>query len=85
MLTVSSAPTFGAKWLLQHLSSFSEEYPDINVRLDVRLELVDFERDGVDVGVRLGAGKYPGMRVDHCSMSGIVPVCHRNFGSEKTD
>ena len=31
VLTVSSAPTFAGKWLLQHLDDFSAQYPDINV------------------------------------------------------
>lgn len=79
VLTVTSSPTFGAKWLLQHLPAFAEKYPDINVRLDARLDLVDFERDGVDIGIRLGPGKYPGMRVDRLFNEKIVPVCHPKY------
>jgi len=79
VLTVSSAPTFAQKWLLEHLDDFSEAYPDINVRLDARLDTVDFDRDGVDVAIRLGAGKYPGMRVDQLFDEQVVPVCHPRF------
>ena len=76
MLTVTTAPIFGAKWLLQHLSDFSEAHPEITVRLDARNEMVDFEREGVDVGVRLGSGNYPGMRVERLFLERVVPVCH---------
>jgi len=79
VLTVSSAPTFAQKWLLEHLDDFSEAYPDINVRLDARLDTVDFDRDGVDVAIRLGAGKYPGMRVDQLFDEQVVPICHPKF------
>ena len=79
VLTVSSAPTFAGKWLLQHLDDFSAQYPDINVRLDARLDTVDFQRDGVDVAVRLGVGVYPGMRVDQLFDEQVVPVCHPKF------
>lgn len=76
VLTVTSAPTFAAKWLLPNLDSFSLLYPDISVRLDARLETVDFDRDGVDVGVRLGSGHYPGMRTDRLFAETVVAVCH---------
>lgn len=79
VLTVTSAPTFAAKWLLQHLEDFTAAYPDINVRLDARLDTVDFERDGVDVGVRLGNGKYPGLRVEQLFDEHVVPVCHPKY------
>lgn len=79
VLTVTTAPTFGAKWLLQHITAFSEAYPEISVRLDARLDLVDFERDGVDVAIRLGSGDYPGMRVERLFAERVVPVCHPKF------
>ncbi len=79
VLTVTSAPTFAAKWLLPHLPAFQDLYPDINVRLDARLETVDFERDGVDIGIRLGSGTYPGMRTDKLFAETVVPVCHPKF------
>lgn len=79
ILTVTSAPTFAGKWLLPRLSDFSALYPDINVRLDARLETVDFDREGVDVGIRLGNGKYPGMHVDPLFNETVVPVCHPKY------
>lgn len=79
VLTVSTAPTFGAKWLLQRLGDFSDAHPEITVRLDARNEMVDFDRDGVDVGIRLGSGNYPGMRVDRLFLERVVPVCHPKY------
>ncbi|WNK00622.1 transcriptional regulator GcvA [Thalassospiraceae bacterium LMO-JJ14] len=79
VLTVSSAPTFAQKWLLEHLEDFTDAYPDINVRLDARLDTVDFDRDGVDVAIRLGAGKYPGMRVHQLFDEQVTPVCHPKY------
>lgn len=76
VLTVSSAPTFAQKWLLPNLDSFTDAYPDINVRLDARLNTVDFEKDGVDIGVRLGHGRYPGLRKDRLFGETVIPVCH---------
>ena len=79
VLTVTSAPTFAAKWLLPNLDDFSAQYPEISVRLDARLDTADFERDGVDVGVRLGSGQYPGMRTDALFTEIVLPICHPRF------
>ena len=64
ILTVTTAPTFAAKWLVPRLAHFNELYPELNVRIDASLSLVDFEREGVHIGIRLGAGEYPSMRSD---------------------
>lgn len=61
VLVVSTGPSFAAKWLSPRLFSFMDEHPDIEVRISASLKLVDFNRDGVDVGVRFGPGNYPGL------------------------
>ncbi len=75
VLTVTAAPTFAAKWLVPRLAHFNELYPDLNVRIDASLGLVDFEREGVHIGIRLGAGKYPGMRSDWFMDEDVILVC----------
>ncbi len=35
----------------------------------------DFDRDDVDVGIRFGAGKYPGLAADRLFDNVLVPVC----------
>ncbi len=79
VLTVTSAPTFAQKWLLEHLDEFAKEHPEINVRLDARLDTVDFDRDGVDIGIRLGAGHYPGLRTHQLFDEQVTPVCHPKY------
>ncbi len=75
LLTVTSSPTFAAKWLVPRLPRFGDRYPDINVRLDTTLGVLDYARDGIDVAIRLGPGDYPGMRVDRVFHEVVVPVC----------
>jgi len=74
ILTVTAAPTFAAKWLVPRLATFNERYPDLSVRLDASLGLVDYERDGIHIGVRLGAGNYPGMRVEKLLDETVIPA-----------
>lgn len=74
-LTVSVAPSFGAKWLVPRLDRFREAHPGINVRIDASNRLVDLVREGVDIGIRYGMGNYPGMRVDPLLSEEVFPVC----------
>lgn len=75
LLHVSSAPTFAVKWLVHHLTDFSEKHPNIDVRLDASLETRDFARDGIDVSIRLGLGDYPGFHVARIFGEEVSPVC----------
>ncbi len=75
VLTVSSAPTFAQKWLLPRLPAFAEKHPDIDLRLDASLLSRDFERDGIDIGIRLGLGDYPGLHVERVFGEQVSVVC----------
>ncbi len=74
-LTVSTLPSFAARWLVPRLGRFFEAHPDIDVRVAPSVALVDFDRDNVDVAIRYGKGKYPGLRVDRLLEEDLYPVC----------
>jgi LysR family glycine cleavage system transcriptional activator len=75
VLTATVAPSFAAKWLIPRLHRFRAVWPDISVRIDTDLEELDLVRAGVDLGIRFGAGNYPGLRVDRLMGEELVPVC----------
>ena len=62
-LTVSAAPSFAAKWLVPRLGRFEAEHPEVDVWLSAGLELVDFTGGEVDLAIRYGTGRYPGLEV----------------------
>ena len=74
-LSVSSAPSFAARWLLPRLEAFARLHPGIDVRLSASMDLVDLVRDGFDVAIRFGWGRYPGLRVDKLFDEVVVPMC----------
>jgi LysR family glycine cleavage system transcriptional activator len=74
-LTVSAAPSFAGKWLLPRLERFRNAHPEIEVRIDANPRLTDFERDNVDIGIRYGRGRYPGLRVDLLLAENVFPLC----------
>ncbi len=75
-LTLTVEPSFAATWLLRRLPLFNIQHPQISVRLDASLRVVDLasERD-VDMGIRYGSGEYPGHRVDKLLSEEVFPVC----------
>jgi len=74
-LVISSAPVFAGKWLVRHLADFNAHYPDITVRLDGSLSVVDFGIDDVDAAIRFGTGPYPGLHAEALVNEDVIPVC----------
>jgi LysR family glycine cleavage system transcriptional activator len=62
LLSVSAADTFATRWLAPRLVSFEMAHPKITVRLETMSRMVDFAREGFDVGVRTGRGDWPGLK-----------------------
>jgi LysR family transcriptional regulator, glycine cleavage system transcriptional activator len=75
-LTVSVLPSFAAKWLVPRLGRLRAALPDLDLRISATSALVDFARDDVDVGIRIGRGLYPGLRVERLFGEALLPVCN---------
>ncbi|WP_017963283.1 transcriptional regulator GcvA [Rhizobium leguminosarum] len=60
-LTVSTTNGFAALWLVPRLDSFRLAYPQITVRIETTDRVVDFSREDMDVAVRAGDGRWPGL------------------------
>jgi LysR family transcriptional regulator, glycine cleavage system transcriptional activator len=78
-LTVTVSPAFAAKWLLPRIHRFQAKSPDMDVRLDTNLKLSDFVAQGIDIGVRYGAGSWPGLAAEKLMAEEVYPVCSPKF------
>lgn len=74
-LTISVAPSLAAKWLVPRLDRFHERMPEIEVWISADMEVVDFAVDDVDLAIRYGAGRYPGLETELLMEESILPVC----------
>ncbi len=74
ILTVSATPFFASAWLVPRLKSFQDAHPDIDLQVLTSSALADFSRDGVDVAIRHGLGRYPGLSSRRVLTVEIVPV-----------
>jgi len=75
-LTVSVAPIFASKWLVWKLDGFRRTDPDVRVRIDADVGLVDPNMADVDACVRVGKGNYPGVKAEWMLDQEVFPVCH---------
>ncbi|RJG40712.1 LysR substrate-binding domain-containing protein [Mesorhizobium sp. DCY119] len=80
-LTVRATPTFSAKWLLPRLGSFLDNYPDLEMRLDGTNEPTDFNRELVDVEIRHGDGRWPGLFVEGVAEEEFLPACAPRYAT----
>jgi LysR family glycine cleavage system transcriptional activator len=78
-LTVSSIPSFAARWLAPRLGRFIDLHPDIEVVLQSSGQLQDLARDGIDVGLRFGRGNYPGLMVQRLMGDVYYPVVSPHY------
>ena len=74
-LTVSLQPSFAIQWLVPRLNQFSEQHPDI----DVRIKAVDLDEgsltDDVDVAIYYGRGSWRNLHADKLHTEYLLPVC----------
>jgi LysR family glycine cleavage system transcriptional activator len=82
-VTVSAAPSFAAKWLVPRLGRFEAGNPEIDVWLSAGMELVDFNTGEVDVAIRYGSGRYPGLEVSRLMSETVTPVISPELLAEK--
>jgi LysR family glycine cleavage system transcriptional activator len=61
VVALTTIPSFGTRWLVPRLGGFLSAHPDIDLRISTSEALVDFASDAIDVGIRFGHGRYPGL------------------------
>ena len=73
-IRVTLTPAFAAQWLMPRLGAFWKAHPDIEISLNPEKRVVDLRREGIDIGLRFGNGKWPGLDVEFLSAADYVIV-----------
>jgi LysR family glycine cleavage system transcriptional activator len=73
-LTLTAPPSFAAKWLVPRLGAFEQAHPQVDVWLSAGMELVDLTAGEVDIAIRYGGGRYPGLEVRRLLSESVIPV-----------
>lgn len=82
LLCVSVAESFAVNWLINRLGRFARLQPNLDVRVASQNQIDDFGNvvgeegpNWVDVRIRYGRGKWPGLHVTKLFDEDVFPVC----------
>jgi LysR family glycine cleavage system transcriptional activator len=75
ILTVSTSPDFGAKWLVHRLGRFASAHPEIDLRISTTTKKIDLITEHVDLAIRHGDGHWPGLDAVALCQERLVAVC----------
>jgi LysR family glycine cleavage system transcriptional activator len=73
-LFVTATPAFAARWLVPRIAAFHAGHPQIELHIATSLRPPDFARDRIDVAIRYGQEKLPGLLVVPFFSTTMFPV-----------
>lgn len=82
-VAVSTLPSFGSRWLVPRLGKFLDRHPDTEVRISSSERLLDLAAENIDVGIRYGFGRYPGLVTEKLADDAWVVVCAPSLLAQK--
>ena len=74
-IVLTVPPSFADKWLLPRVERFQASHPHVELRVDTNVRLVDFQTDRIDLGIRYGLGRWPGLGATRLFSDTFFPVC----------
>jgi LysR family transcriptional regulator, glycine cleavage system transcriptional activator len=74
-LVISTFASLAARWVMPREQSFAASVPDIDLQVQTSTRLVDFNREDVDIALRFGSGRYPGLHVVPLFAPKDIVVC----------
>ena len=75
VLSITALPTIGGTWLAPRLPGFQRAHPNLAVRLDCSIGVVDMRGGEFDIAIRTGRGDWPGTRSQRLMPSTFSVVC----------
>ncbi len=73
-------PTFGARWLVPRMPEFMARHPQIQLRLSVKADPVDFGNAAFDAAISFGARPPGHIGFEQLTQGELIPVCSPRLG-----
>ncbi len=73
-VTLSTTPSFAARWLVPRLAAFSAAHPDITLNVQASNQPLHLAGGAADLAVRGGSGHFAGLRSQRLMQAGFAPV-----------
>lgn len=71
---ITSLHSLTYAWLLPRLPAFAALHPQVRLSVDTEIALTRFDDGGPDLGIRHGAGHWPGLSAHHLMDDALFPV-----------
>ena len=78
-LRISTIPSFAARWLLPRFGDFISSCPEVDVEVESSGRLADIKGGEIDIAIRFGSGRYPGLHTELLMRDSLFPVCSPEF------
>jgi LysR family glycine cleavage system transcriptional activator len=78
-LVLSTLPSIAKLWLGPRLKRLQDALPDVSVEIRTDRALANLTEDGVDVALRVGQGRWPGVKAEMLFEEYVFPVCSPEF------
>ena len=78
-ITVATSVTFASYWLMAHIAKFRAAHSDVELKVVASAPVSDLAAAGIDLGIRYGSGKWPGVQAIHLMDNEVFPVCSPGY------
>ena len=78
-VTVATSVTFASYWLMAHIAKFRAANPEIELKVVASAPVSDLAAAGIDLAIRYGSGKWPGVQAIHLTDNEVFPVCSPDY------
>lgn len=75
VLAITTMHTVANQWLAPRIGGFQISHPKIAVRVDTSGRLIDLARESMDVAIRGGSGRWPGLESHYLFPNIHAPMC----------
>lgn len=81
-LKIATIPSVASNIIIPRLSLFQSEFPNIELRIETGLNIVDLRYEEFDLAIRLGDGHWPGVIAEKLFDIEVTPVCSPGFAQK---
>ena len=81
-LSVTTTPSFGARWLAPRLARFMQDQPGLELTIRHSTQRLDLNHHQLDVAIRWGGGNWPDGDGELLVDAPLVMVCRREYAEE---
>ena len=78
-IQVTMSPAFADCWLMPRLTDFQRHHPDVTLMLNPTAEVIELTPGGIDLAIRFGRGKWPGLELTPLLLPDMVVVGTRKL------